>query len=130
MRAFLFGGERGTNAYHFTLRAAGFYEEPLGALCRFERPGQFLRVGRFFGNLLFEGGEFSGGDDRCGMVTGLDLTLVGPLEGGADSDDPVGARHLQLEVCIVGDGHELHVERTAWKVPGNPTTSKVRVFVL
>ena len=38
-RAFLFGGKRGTNAYHFTLEAAGIYEDPLGALCRFERPG-------------------------------------------------------------------------------------------
>ena len=35
-RAFLFGGKRGTNAYHFTLGAAGIYEDLLGALCRFE----------------------------------------------------------------------------------------------
>ena len=35
----------------------------------------------------------------------------GPLEGGVDGDDPMGARHLQLEVCVVGDGHEL---RVAW----------------
>ena len=35
-RAFLFGGERGTNAYHFTLRVAGIHEDPLGALCYFE----------------------------------------------------------------------------------------------
>ena len=31
-RAFLFRGERGTNAYHFTLGAAGIYEDPRGAL--------------------------------------------------------------------------------------------------
>ena len=35
-RAFLFGGERGTNAYRFTLEAAEIYEDLLGALCRFE----------------------------------------------------------------------------------------------
>ena len=35
-RAFLFGGECGTNAYYFPLRAAGFYEDPLGALYQFE----------------------------------------------------------------------------------------------
>jgi hypothetical protein len=29
----------------------------------------------------------------------------------ADGDDPVGARHLELEVGVVGDGHELGV---AW----------------
>ena len=38
-RAFLFGGDRGTNAYRFTLGAAGVYEDLRGALCRFERPG-------------------------------------------------------------------------------------------
>ena len=35
-RTFLFGGKRGTNAYCFTLRAAGIYEDLLGALYRFE----------------------------------------------------------------------------------------------
>ena len=32
-RAFLFGGECGTNAYHFTLGATGVYEDLLGAFC-------------------------------------------------------------------------------------------------
>ena len=45
------------------------------------------------------------------MAAALDFALVSPLEGGADGDDPVWAWHLQLEVCVVGDGHELHV---AW----------------
>ena len=48
----------------------------------------------FFGYLLFEGGEFSRGDDCYGVATILDLALVGALEGGADDDDPMGARHL------------------------------------
>ena len=30
---------------------------------------------------------------------------------GADGDDPVGARHFELEVGVVGDDHELGV---AW----------------
>ena len=38
-RALLFGGEHGTNAYRFTLGVAGVYEDLLGALYRFERPG-------------------------------------------------------------------------------------------
>ena len=57
-RAFLFRGEHGTNAYCFTLRAAKIYEDLLGALCRFERPGRLLCIGHFFGDLLLEGGEF------------------------------------------------------------------------
>jgi hypothetical protein len=30
---------------------------------------------------------------------------------GSDSDDPVGASHLELEVRVVGDGHGLGVAR-------------------
>ena len=43
------------------------------------------------------------------MTVAFDFTLVSALEGGADGDDPVGARHLQLKVRIVGDSHELCV---------------------
>ena len=35
-RTFLFGGKCGTNAYRFTLRAAGVYEDLLEALHRFK----------------------------------------------------------------------------------------------
>ena len=45
------------------------------------------------------------------MSAAFDLALVSALEGGANGDDPTGARHLQLKVCIIGNGHELHV---AW----------------
>ena len=45
------------------------------------------------------------------MFVALDLTLVGALKKGADGDDPMGARHLELMVRVVGDGHEL---RVAW----------------
>ena len=38
-RAFLFGGEHGTNAFHFTLGVVGVYEDLLGALCQLEQPG-------------------------------------------------------------------------------------------
>jgi hypothetical protein len=49
------------------------------------------------------------------------------LVSGVDGDEPVGARHLELEVGVARDGHELHI---AWHVPWNPTTSKVRVSFL
>ena len=53
-RAFLFEGERGTNAYLFSLGATGVHVDLLGALCWFERPGCCFGVRRFFGNLLPE----------------------------------------------------------------------------
>ena len=90
-RAFLFGGKPGTNAYRFTLGAARIYEDFFRALGQLERPGRFLCIGCFFGDLFLEGGEFPGGDDCCGVASALDLALVGPLEGGADGDDPMGA---------------------------------------
>ena len=42
----------------------------------------------------------------------LDIALVGVLELGADGDDAPWTRHLQLEVGVVGDGHELGVAGT------------------
>ena len=111
-RAFLFGGEPGTNAYRFFLGAAGVYEDLLGALCRFKRPGDLFGVGRFFGDLFPEDCELSRGDDWCGVAAALDLALISALEGGADGDDPAGTRYLQLKVGIVGNGHELRVTWT------------------
>ena len=92
--AFLFGGEHGTDAYRFTFRVAGVYEDLLRALCRFERPGQFLAVGCFFGHLFLEGDELLGGNSCRGVAAAFDLAFVGTLEGGADGDDPAGARHF------------------------------------
>ena len=93
-RAFLFGEKRGTNAHRFTLGAPGVYEDFFRALRRLERSGRPLGVGRFFGDLLLEGGELLGGDDCCGMTAGLNLALIGTLEGGANGDDPIGPRYF------------------------------------
>ena len=42
----------------------------------------------------------------------LDVALIGMLERGADGDDTPWARHLQLEIGVVGDGHEFGVAGT------------------
>jgi len=81
--AFLFGGERGTDAYHFTLRVAGVYEDLL-----------FLGVECFFGHLILEGDELLRGNSCRGVAATFDLAFVGTLEGGANGDDPVGAQHF------------------------------------
>ena len=62
-------------------------EDLLGALHWLERPGRPLGVGCFFGDLLSDGRELFGGDCR-GVITALNLTIIGALEGGADGDDP------------------------------------------
>ena len=35
------------------------------------------------------------------------LTIVGSLDAAIDGDDPLWAEHLELQVGVVGDGHEL-----------------------
>jgi hypothetical protein len=47
------------------------------------------------------------------MHIALNFTLVSVLEEGANSDDPTRAWHLELEVGVVRDGHELHVARSS-----------------
>ena len=86
-RAFLFGGKRGADAYHFVLGAAGVFEDLLGTLHWLKRSGRPLGVGCFFGDLLPDGRKLLGGDDCRDVIAALDLTLVGALEGGADGDD-------------------------------------------
>ena len=40
------------------------------------------------------------------------LIVVGLLKATLDSDDPLRARHLELELGVVGDGHELREARS------------------
>ena len=95
-RAFLCGGERGPDSDFFALGATGIQEDVPGTLCRFERSGRLLCVGCPLTDLLPEGDELFGCDDRGCVFAAFDLALVSALEGGADGDDSVGARHLQL----------------------------------
>ena len=95
----------------FALGATGIQEDLPGAFCRFERSRQLLCVGCPFNDLLPEGDELFGCDDYGCVSAAFDLALVSALEGGADGDDPMGTRHLQLQVRVIGYGHEL---RVAW----------------
>ena len=79
-----------------TLRVAGVYEDLLSALHGLERPDRPLGVGCFFDDLLPDGRELFGGDNRRGMFTALNLALVGTLEVGANGVHPMQTRHLQL----------------------------------
>ena len=40
------------------------------------------------------------------------LIVVGLLEAALDGDDPLRAGHLELQVGVVGDGHELGKARS------------------
>jgi hypothetical protein len=49
--------------------------------------------------------------EALGVLHALHVAFERVFVRGADGDDPVGARHLKLQVGVVGDGHEL---RVAW----------------
>jgi hypothetical protein len=49
--------------------------------------------------------------ESLGVLHALHVAFVRVAVRGSDGDDPIRARHLELEVGVVGDGHELGV---AW----------------
>ena len=70
-----------------------------------------LHVWHLLGEVLQVGDEGLGLGEGLGVLHALHVAFERVFVRGADGDDPVGARHLELEVGVVGDGHELHV---AW----------------
>ena len=46
--------------------------------------------------------------DQCGHLGDVVLlVVVGLFKSALDGDDPLGARHLQLQIGVIGDNHEL-----------------------
>jgi hypothetical protein len=132
-RAYLFGGEFSADPHPLVPRVVGVDEDLFGSLHGLKGSDAPPGVGRLLRGFLPDDYEFLKGVDHRGKLATLHLALVGTLESGADSDDPTRARHLELEVHVVGDGHELHIARPPQGgVVGsvNSTTSSVRVSIL
>jgi hypothetical protein len=70
-----------------------------------------LRIWRLLGEALQVGDEGLRFGEGLDVFHALHVAFVRVSVRGADGDDPVGARHLELEVGVVGDGHELGI---AW----------------
>ena len=49
----------------------------------------------------------TGGDERGRLGDAVLLIVVGLLKAALNGDDPIWARNLELEVGVIGDGHEL-----------------------
>jgi hypothetical protein len=71
--------------------------------------GVALRIWRLLREALQVGDEGLGLSEGLGVLHALHVAFVRVSVRGADGDDPVGARHLELEVGVVGDGHKLGV---------------------
>jgi hypothetical protein len=108
---FLFGVELGADPDLLGGVVAGIKRDGLNRLCWFEVAGVALRIWRLLGEALHVGDEGIRFDEGLNVLHALHVAFVRVSVRGADGDDPVGARHLELEVGVVGDGHELGV---AW----------------
>jgi hypothetical protein len=108
---FLFGVELRADPDLLGGVVAGVERDGLNCLCWLEVAGVVLRIWHLLGEAVQVGDEglrFGEGHD---VLHALHVAFVRVSVRGADGDDPVGARHLELEVGVVGDGHELGV---AW----------------
>jgi hypothetical protein len=83
----------------------------LNRLHWFEVVGVAFRIRHLLGEALKVGDEGLGFGEGLSVLHALHVAFVRVSVRGSDGDDPVGARHLELEVGVVGDGHELGI---AW----------------
>jgi hypothetical protein len=108
---FLFGVELGADPYLLGGISAGVERDGFDRLSRLEVAGVALHVWRLLGEALQVGDEGLRFGEGLGVLHTLHVAFVCVLVRGADGDGPVGVRHLELEVGVVGDSHELGV---AW----------------
>jgi hypothetical protein len=103
---FLFGVELGADLDLLAGVVAGVERDGLNRLCWLEVAGVALCIRHLHGEAL------QVGDEGLSVLHALHIAFVRVSVRGSDSDDPVGARHLELEVGVVGDDHELGVARS------------------
>src|SRR5688572_25512438 len=105
------GVEPGTDPDLLGGVATGVKRDGLNHLCWLEVAGMALHVWHLLGEVLQVGDEGLGLGEGLGVLHALHVAFERVFVRGADGDDPVGARHLELQVGVVGDDHEL---RVAW----------------
>jgi hypothetical protein len=108
--AFQFEGERSADAHHLVFRVAEVYEDLLDTLKdsvdRLESGASSMDP-----SLMTASSSKAIIVETCSQHS--TSPLVSTLEGGADSDDLTRAWHLEFEVSIIGDSHELRVSRSS-----------------
>jgi hypothetical protein len=108
---FLFGVELGADPDLLGDVVAGVERDGLNRLSWLEVVGMALRIRHLLGEALQVSDEGLGFGEGLDVLHAFHVAFVRVSVRGADDDDPVGAQHLELEVGVVGDGHELGV---AW----------------
>jgi len=108
---FLFGVKARADPQCLALGGLGVEEDELGLVHRLEASSVTLGVGDVLVDVAEAGDEGHRLDYSLGLLNALDVALIGVLACRVDGDDTVWSRHLELEVGVVRDGHELGV---AW----------------
>jgi hypothetical protein len=111
--------------------AARVEGDGLNRLRWLEVAGVTLHVRHLLREALQVGDEGLRFGEGLGVLHALDVAFERVSVRGSDGDDPVGARHLELEVGVVEDGHEL---RVAWPLShpvleGKPNANYVRARI-
>jgi hypothetical protein len=110
-QCFLFGVELGADPDLLVGVVAGFDRDGLNRLSRFKVASMALHIWRLLGEAFYVGDEGLGLGDGLGVLHAFHVTFVCVAVRGSNGDDSVGAWHLELEVRVVGDDHELGVAR-------------------
>jgi hypothetical protein len=110
---FLFGVELGADPDLLAGVVAGVEGDGLDRLGRFEVAGAALRIRRLLEEAIQVGDEGLGLGDGLSVLHAFHVALVSVAVRGSDGDGPVGAWHLELEVRVAGDSHELGVARSS-----------------
>jgi hypothetical protein len=109
---FLFGVELGADPDLLAGVVAGVERDGCNRLCWLEVAGVALCIRHLLGEALQVGDEGLGFGEGLSVLHALHVAFVRVSVRGSDGDDPIGAQHLELEVGVVGDGHELGVARS------------------
>jgi hypothetical protein len=109
---FLFGVELGADPDLLAGVVAGVEGDGLNHLSLSEVASVALRIWRLLGEAFQVSDEGLGLGDGLGVLHAFHVAFVRVAVRGSDGDDSVGAWHLELEVRVVGDDHELGVARS------------------
>jgi hypothetical protein len=110
---FLFGVELGADPDFLAGVIAGVERDRLDCLGWLKVVGVPLRVGRLFGEAIQVGDEGFGLGEGFSVLHAFHITFVSVAIHGSGGDDSLGAWHLELEISVVGDDHELGVARSS-----------------
>jgi hypothetical protein len=109
---FLFGVELRADPDLLAGVVAGVERDGFNRLYWLKVAGVPLHIWHLLGEAFQVGDEGLGLGEGLSVLHALHIAFVRVSGRGSDGDDPVGAGHLELEVGVVGDDHELGVARS------------------